>query len=52
MDLDPDLREAALNYSAAELIAGDVKKAISTLENILKNILTIPPAMGRWRQPV
>jgi len=47
MGLNPDLREAALNYSAAELIAGDVRIAISTLESILKKHIDYPPAMGR-----
>jgi tetratricopeptide (TPR) repeat protein len=47
MEIDPDLREAALNYSAAEMIAGDISKAISVLECILKKHVDYPPAMGR-----
>ena len=47
MEIDPELREAALNYSAAEMIAGDVRKAISVLERILDKNVEYPPAMGR-----
>jgi GT2 family glycosyltransferase/glycosyltransferase involved in cell wall biosynthesis/Flp pilus assembly protein TadD len=47
MELDPGLREAIINYSAAEMIAGDIRTAISTLEALLKNNPNYPPAMGR-----
>ena len=47
MRIDPELREAALNYSAAEMIAGDVCKAIAVLEGILEKNVDYPPAMGR-----
>jgi tetratricopeptide (TPR) repeat protein len=47
MELDPELREAALNYSAAEMIAGDIRTAISTLEDLLEKNADYPPAMGR-----
>ena len=47
MQLDPELREAALNYSGAEMIAGDVNIAVSTLEHIMEKHADYPPAMGR-----
>jgi tetratricopeptide (TPR) repeat protein len=47
MQLDPELREAALNYAGAEMIAGDVHTAVSTLEHLLEKHPDYPPAMGR-----
>jgi lipopolysaccharide biosynthesis regulator YciM len=47
MELDPHLREAVINYSAAEMIAGDLLMAISTLETLLEKNPNYPPAMGR-----
>jgi GT2 family glycosyltransferase/Flp pilus assembly protein TadD len=47
MEIDPELREAALNYSGAEMIAGDLHAAVSTLEHILDKNAEYPPAMGR-----
>jgi O-antigen biosynthesis protein len=47
MQLDPELREAALNYSGAEMIAGDLHTAVSTLEHILEKHPDYPPALGR-----
>ena len=47
MQLDPELREAALNYAGAEMIAGDVYTAVSTLEHLLEKHPDYPPAMGR-----
>jgi tetratricopeptide (TPR) repeat protein len=47
MAIDPDLREAALNYAAAEMFAGDIRTAISTLEHLLERHADYPPAMGR-----
>lgn len=47
MAVDPELREAALNYAAAEMFAGDIRTAISTLEHLLEKHADYPPAMGR-----
>lgn len=47
MAIDPELREAALNYSAASMFAGDIRTAISTLEHLLERHADYPPAMGR-----
>ena len=47
MQLDPELREAALNYSGAEMIAGDIHTAVTTLEHIMEKHADYPPAMGR-----
>ena len=45
--IDPELREAALNYAAAEMFAGDIRTAVSTLEHLLEKHADYPPAMGR-----
>ncbi len=47
MEIDPELREAALNYSGAEMFSGDVLIAASTLERLLERHTDYPPAMGR-----
>jgi len=40
----PDLKEAKYNYAVAELHAGDLKKTIAVLENLLSEIPDYPPA--------
>jgi GT2 family glycosyltransferase/Flp pilus assembly protein TadD len=47
MALSPESREAALNYAAAELVAGDPRIAVQVLEPLLKSHLEYPPAHGR-----
>jgi len=42
--MDPELREAALNYAGAEMIAGDVRNAVATLEHLLEKHRDYPPA--------
>ncbi len=45
--LSPESREAALNYAAAELVAGEPRIAAHVLENLLKTHPDYPPAHGR-----
>ncbi len=47
LELDPHLREAALNLSGCEFMRGDVGRAVTLLEGILANEPDYPPAMGR-----
>jgi GT2 family glycosyltransferase/Flp pilus assembly protein TadD len=46
VELASDKKEAVLNYATSEVHAGDVKKAISVLEDLLKEIPEYPPAIG------
>jgi GT2 family glycosyltransferase/Flp pilus assembly protein TadD len=46
VELASDKKEAVLNYATSEVHAGDVKKAISILEDLLKEIPEYPPAIG------
>ena len=45
MELDPTMKEAALNYAGSEFIIGDIKKTISVLETLLRKNSYYPPAM-------
>jgi GT2 family glycosyltransferase/Flp pilus assembly protein TadD/SAM-dependent methyltransferase len=47
MAIDPALKEAALNYSAAEIISGDIQKPLAVLDELLKKHPNYPPALGR-----
>lgn len=44
MELDPDMKEAALNYAGSEFIVGDIKKTISLLEALLRKESYYPSA--------
>lgn len=46
LELNPELREAALNYSNCELIIGNPKNAVWAMEKLLKRQPDYPPAMG------
>jgi len=46
MELDPTMKEAALNYAGCEFIIGDVKKTISVLETLLQKEPDYPPAVA------
>ena len=46
LELNPDLKEAALNYANCELIIGDAKNAVCAIEKLLKSEPDYPPAMG------
>jgi GT2 family glycosyltransferase/2-polyprenyl-3-methyl-5-hydroxy-6-metoxy-1,4-benzoquinol methylase/Tfp pilus assembly protein PilF len=45
-ELDPDMKEAALNYADSEFIIGDVGNTISVLEKVLQRDPDYPPAMA------
>jgi GT2 family glycosyltransferase/Flp pilus assembly protein TadD/SAM-dependent methyltransferase len=47
LDLNSASREAALNLSAAELIAGDLDSAAQMLDQLLTREPDYPPALGR-----
>jgi len=44
MEIDPNMKEALLNYSYSELLVGDYKKVISELESMLEQSVEYPPA--------
>ena len=46
MELDPDGKEALLNYSVAEFTLGNIKNAISSLERLLSKIPEYPLAVA------
>lgn len=46
LELEPTMKEAALNYAGSELIAGDISKTISVLETLLHTHPDYPPAMA------
>jgi tetratricopeptide (TPR) repeat protein len=46
-DMNPNSKEAGLNYAGCELVAGDVTKAISVLEQLLNKNTVYPPALAR-----
>jgi glycosyltransferase involved in cell wall biosynthesis len=43
-ELDPSLKEAAINYAGGEFLIGDIKKAISIVEALLQKHPDYPPA--------
>ena len=45
-ELEPTMKEAALNYAGSEFIVGDINKTISVLETLLKQDAEYPPAMA------
>lgn len=45
LELDPTIKEAVLNYAGCEVVIGDMKKAISLLEVLLKQEPYYPPGM-------
>ena len=46
LELNPSLKEAALNYSNCELIIGNAKNVVCVIEKLLKSEPDYPPAMG------
>jgi glycosyltransferase involved in cell wall biosynthesis len=46
LELEPTMKEAALNYAGSELIVGDINKTISVLETLLEKDPDYPPAMA------
>lgn len=46
IELAPEQKETLLNYASSEVYAGDIKKAISTLELLLNKTPEFPPAIG------
>jgi GT2 family glycosyltransferase/2-polyprenyl-3-methyl-5-hydroxy-6-metoxy-1,4-benzoquinol methylase/Flp pilus assembly protein TadD len=44
MEMDPDLKEAVINYSLSEFCIGDVRKVINVLENFLFKVPEYVPA--------
>lgn len=46
LELNPDLKEAVLNYANGELVTGDIDKAVALLNNVIKRIPEYPPALG------
>ena len=44
VELGPDLKEAQYNLAFAELLNGDANVAIGVLKNLLRHILSYPPA--------
>jgi|WetSurMetagenome_2_1015567.scaffolds.fasta_scaffold00092_33 GT2 family glycosyltransferase/glycosyltransferase involved in cell wall biosynthesis/tetratricopeptide (TPR) repeat protein len=46
MELDPAMKEAALNYAGSEFIVGDIGKTISVLETLMRKYPDYPPAIG------
>ncbi|MGB9734617.1 MAG: glycosyltransferase [bacterium] len=46
VEIAPEQKETLLNYASSELYAGDVKKAIYTLEHLLNRTPEFPPAIG------
>ncbi|MBN1227720.1 MAG: glycosyltransferase [Deltaproteobacteria bacterium] len=44
MEIDPNMKEALLNYCYNELLVGDYKKVISELESMLEQAVEYPPA--------
>jgi tetratricopeptide (TPR) repeat protein len=46
IELDPECKEAVLNYSIVEFTLGNLKNVISALENLLSKIPEYPLAMG------
>jgi glycosyltransferase involved in cell wall biosynthesis len=46
LELQPTMKEAALNYAGSELIVGDINKTISVLETLLQTNTDYPPAMA------
>ena len=46
MELDPAMKEAALNYAGSEFIIGDIKRTISVLESLLRKEADYPPAVA------
>jgi GT2 family glycosyltransferase/MoaA/NifB/PqqE/SkfB family radical SAM enzyme/Flp pilus assembly protein TadD len=46
IELDPDGKEAVLNYSIVEFTLGNIKNVISALESLLSKIPEYPLAMG------
>jgi GT2 family glycosyltransferase/tetratricopeptide (TPR) repeat protein len=46
LELQPTMKEAALNYAGSELIVGDINKTISVLETLLEKDPDYPPAMA------
>ena len=45
MELDPNMKEAALNYAGCEFLIGDIRKTISVLETLLQKHPDYPSAM-------
>ena len=46
LELEPTMKEAALNYAGSELIVGDISKTISVLETLLQKDPDYPPAIA------
>jgi tetratricopeptide (TPR) repeat protein len=46
LELNPDLKEAVLNYASSELVIGDIDKAITSLKKVLQSVPDYPPALG------
>jgi O-antigen biosynthesis protein len=46
LELEPTMKEAALNYAGSELFVGDINKTISVLETLLQRDPNYPPAMA------
>jgi tetratricopeptide (TPR) repeat protein len=44
-ELDPSMKEAALNYAGSEFLIGDIRKTISILETLLQKDPDYPSAM-------
>jgi hypothetical protein len=47
LEINPGLKEAALNFSAAELNSGSAQSSSEVLEKLLKMHPDYPPALGR-----
>lgn len=45
-ELDPTMKEAALNYAGSEFIVGDINKAVAVLEKLLRDERDYPPAIA------
>jgi GT2 family glycosyltransferase/tetratricopeptide (TPR) repeat protein len=46
LELEPTMKEAALNYAGCELIIGDINETISVLETLLQKDPDYPPALA------
>jgi tetratricopeptide (TPR) repeat protein len=46
LELNPDLKEAVLNYANGELVTGDMDKAVSLLNTVIRRVPEYPPAIG------
>jgi predicted Zn-dependent protease len=46
MELNPNLKEAVLNYANSEIVVGDILKAKTSLEDLLRRVPDYPSALG------